>query len=64
MDELAQAGATNSRSDVLALGPDPVTCITIYEYSYHAGSSPLWQSFCIMKTYISFLMFSLLKING
>ena len=43
MDELAQAGATNSRSDVLAFGPDPVTCITtrIYEYSYHAGSSPM-----------------------
>jgi len=41
MDELTQAGATNSRSDVLALGPDTVTCITIYEYSYHAGSSPL-----------------------
>jgi len=41
MDELAQAGATNSRSGVLALGPDPVTFITIYEYSYHAGNSPL-----------------------
>ena len=29
---LAQASATNTRSALLTLGPDPVTCIKIYNY--------------------------------
>jgi len=36
MDESAQASATNTRSALLTLGPDPVACITIY--SSQAGS--------------------------
>jgi len=32
MDELAQASATNTRSALLTLGPDPVACINICNY--------------------------------
>jgi hypothetical protein len=32
MDWLAQASATNTRSALLTLGPDPVACINIYSY--------------------------------
>jgi len=32
MDELAQASATNTRSALLTLGPDLVSCIIIYNY--------------------------------
>jgi len=41
MDELAQASATNTRSALLTLGPDPVACINICIYhaeGRHYGS--------------------------
>jgi len=47
LDELAQASATNIRSALLTLGPDPVACITIS--SYQAGSRYCDSRFALSK---------------
>jgi len=61
MDDLAQASATNTRSALLTLGPDPVPCITIYNYQ---SDSRHCDSRSALAKHISFLKLSLSKING